>query len=113
MTASKMKVDPIISKLPKLKKNIVREILVSESDKLEVTRSLLNILYNLVRVGSIPVSALQKEFLDQNSSLVYQLIGKSRSLAWKKGALEDNIPLVITIAASYPNIAGWNSVTSL
>ena len=96
----------IIRQFPDLSKRKIKTILRSESSRLEVTKSLLDIVYNLVVVGSVPASTTQKEYLDQHSALVWQLLSKSKSLGWKKALLGNNIPLVVVIAASCPTVAG-------
>ena len=80
----------------------VIEILKSESDDLEVSKSLLNILYNLVTVGSLPTNREQKVFFDSQADTVRLLLDRRRSLQSKKETLEENIDLVIAIAASCP-----------
>ncbi len=87
-------------------KRKARAVLNGESRELEVTKSLLNVLDNAVLVGSIPVSPVQKEYLDQHSAVVWQLLAKSGSLSAKKALLQANIPLVVAIAASCPTVVG-------
>ena len=94
--------DVIVASFPKLSKRKVLTILTSEGSQRPVTKSLLNLLYNIVIVGSLPVSRLQKTFLDHHSDLVLDLLSSSKSLAWKKAALEANVKLVLHIAASCP-----------
>ena len=84
----------------------VKKILDSESDQLEVTKSLVNILYNLVIVGSITPTPIQRTFFDKHSELVFQLVSKSRPLYWKKQELRDNITLVIHISTSCLTVDG-------
>ena len=84
----------------------VWKILDSESDQLEVTKSLVNILYNLVIVGSITPSPTQRVFFDKHSETVFQLLSLSRPLYWKKQELRENISLVIQIATSCLTAAG-------
>ena len=84
----------------------VKRILDLESDQLEVTKSLVNILYNIVIVGSVPPTATQRTFFDKHSEIVFQLVSRSRALHWKKETLRDNISLVINIAASCHTVAG-------
>lgn len=92
-----------ISQAPRRK---VRRIIESESDLLEVTKSLLNILYNIIIVGSIPCTTTQRSFFDKNADLVLQLLSRARPLHWKKQALQENISLVINIAASCHTVDG-------
>ncbi len=98
----------LISKIPRIPRAGVRKLLTSESPKLEVTKSLLNLLYNIVTVGSVPVSVTQKTYFDQHSEIVLELLGKG-SLKRKKTILEKDEALVINIAASCPTVAGSSS----
>ena len=90
---------------PKLLNNQVGAILRNESRQFEVTKSLLNLLHNIVLVGSVTVSQEQKEVIDKHADLVWLLLSKSKSLKWKRRALADNIDLVVCIS-SCPTTAG-------
>ncbi len=94
-----------ICQIPKLTRAQVRKLLEKESTELEVTKSLLNLLHNIVVVGSVPVSGTQKAFFDSNAVLVLGLLGR-RSLKWKRTLLLKDIAIVINIAASCPTVAG-------
>lgn len=96
----------IISKIAKTPRAQVQRILKFESDHLEITRSLLNLLYNAVIVGSLPVSSTQKAYFDSNAEQVRHLIGTSKSIIWKKQELTENSALTINIAALCPTVAG-------
>ena len=72
----------------------------------ELTKSLLNLLYNIIRVGSVKVSATQRSYFDKHANLVLKLLAKSTPLAWKKRQLQRNLPLVLNIAASCPRVVG-------
>lgn len=96
----------IISQLSRTSRYQVSKIINSESIELEITKSLLNLLYNIVHIGSVPVSPTQKAYFDKHSQLVFDLLKKSKSLKWKKAQLENNVSLVINIAASCPTVAG-------
>ena len=85
-----------------LKKVQVKSLLESESRELEVTKSLLNLVHNLVVVGSLPVSQTLRLFLDEHAETVHQLLASTKSLKSKKALLIANIPLVINIASSCP-----------
>ncbi len=98
--------DDVIRQFPDLPKRKIRQILHSESSRLEVTKSLLDLVYNIVVVGSVPVAPVQKEYLDKHSDLVWHLLHTSKSLSSKKTLLEANIPLVVAIAASCPTVVG-------
>ena len=77
-------------------------ILQEEGAELKTTKSLLNILHNLVEVGSIPVTERKRAFFNERAQFVWELLSAKRSLAWKKRALEANIAVVINIATSCP-----------
>ena len=97
-----------LAKFPNISRAQVRQVILNESPSdHEVTKSLCNLLYNLVKVGSVPVSQTQKEFLDGHAELVLELINKRKSLKWKQAALAANIPLVLNIVASCPTVDGW------
>ena len=96
-----------ISQLLRVARPQVKKILRRESTKYEITKSLLNLLYNLVVVGSLPVSKTQRAYFDANAELVLQLLSNNKSLTWKKSVFETNTPLVLNIAASCPTVAGW------
>lgn len=95
-----------VSEISRVPRRRVRRIIESESDQLEVTKSLLNILYNIVIVGSIPPTITQRAFFNKHSELVLELVSKYRPLHWKKQALQENVSLVINIAASCHTVAG-------
>lgn len=95
-----------VAEISKVPRRQIKRIINSESDQLEVTKSLLNILYNIVIVGSIPPTTTQRAFFDNHSDLVFQLVSNSKALHWKKQALLENIPLVINIAASCHTVGG-------
>ena len=80
----------------------VKELLKAEGDDLEISKSLLNILFNLVTIGSLSTSREQKAFFDSRADTVRLLLDRRRSLQSKKETLEENIDLVIAIAASCP-----------
>jgi hypothetical protein len=82
----------------------VKSIIKQESSQLEVTKSLLNILHNLIRVGSIPVEDYKRSFFDSHSELILDLLSSKRSLKWKKGTFERNPIVVINIATSWPTV---------
>ena len=77
-------------------------LLKKEGPKRVLLKSLLNLLYNAIVVGSIPVSRIQKKILDDNREVVWQLLSHKTSLAWKKRLLIRHPDLVVTIAALCP-----------
>ena len=96
----------VIARISRTPRAQVYRILKFESDRFEVTKSLLNLLFNAVIVGSLPVSSTQKTYFDNNADLVHNLVGTSKSLSWKKKELTDNSSLAINIAALCPTVAG-------
>ncbi len=102
----------LISNILRIPRPKVRKLLQKESSELEVTKSLLNLLYNIVVIGSVPVSQTQKDYLDRHSDIVHDLLG-NRSLKWKKAALEKDPALVLNIAASCPTAVGSSSQKTL
>ena len=96
----------LITNLHRVDRKQVGKLLKNESKQLEVTKSLLNLLHNIVRVGSVEVSETQRQFFDKHTNLVLKLLAKSTPLAWKKRQLQRNVPLVLNIAASCPFVAG-------
>lgn len=103
----------IISTIRSLSRPQIRKLLQSETKELEVTKSLLNLLYNIIVVGSVPVSPTQKSFFDEHVDVTLHLLGKRSSLKSKKKLLEDNLEFVINIATSCPTVAGSSSLKTV
>ena len=96
----------LVAKIPHLYRANILRLFRAESERLELTTSLLNLLHNIVRVGSVPVTATQKSYFNTHSKLVLKLLNRKVPIDWKKKELEKNISLVINIAASCPTVAG-------
>ena len=96
----------LVAKIPHLSRANILRLFRAESERLELTTSLLNLLHNIVRVGSVPVTATQKSYFNAHSKLVLKLLNRKVPIDWKKKELEKNISLVINIAASCPTVAG-------
>ena len=96
----------VVSKFPRLPPYKVREILKSESPDFEITKSLLNLLHNIVEVGSLPVSKRQRQFLDDHPEAVLRLLNPESSLQYRRSSLENYISLAQVIAESCPTAAG-------
>jgi hypothetical protein len=94
----------IVKELAKSTRHEITVILGKESAQFEVTKTLLNILHNLVRVGSIPADKRKRKFFDDHSNLVLDLLSTRRSLKYKKKALARNPLVVINIATSWPTV---------
>ena len=95
-----------LSKFSTATNSQIKKTIKSESYELEITKSLLNLLYNIVKVGSVPVATTQKEYLDSHSDIVLQLLDKRVGLQKKKLLLEENIPLARNISATCHTVAG-------
>ena len=87
----------------------IKYIIQAEGPNLVVTKSLLNVLHNLILVGSIPVTTRKRAFFDQEAHLVAQLLSSSQSLAWKKRVLEANPSVALNIATSCPFVDLFSS----
>lgn len=80
----------------------IRDTLSSEA-KFEVTKSLVNLLYNIVVVGSVRVNDDTKSFIDRRVELVLALVSRSKPLWWKQQQLIHNPALVRTIVQACPD----------
>ena len=91
----------VLSKFSSYSRAQIIHTISSESRELEITKSILNVLHNIVLVKSIEVTRTQKDFLDKEAELVWHLLSKD-SLKSKKAILESNPDLVACIAYSCP-----------
>lgn len=89
----------------------VSVVLRHESPKLEVTKSLLSILYNICLVKSIVLSRRLKDEFRKHTAVVYQLleganrgINRTSGLVGKKRILIKNPELVKLLAEVCPSI---------
>ena len=80
-----------------------RSLLRKESGRLELTISLLNLLYNLVTVQSLPTTRAQREFFDQYAEIVRLLLARNRSLKEKKELLLQYPQIARTVALACPD----------
>lgn len=78
----------------------VRALLCSESKGLELTRSILNLIHNIVNIQSLEPTKRQKKVFEAHIEVIAQLLHKRLSLRKKKALLEANIELAIAAAAS-------------
>lgn len=77
-------------------------VLQSESRHLELTKSLLNLIHNIVKVQSVEPTERQKQVFGHYEELVWQLLHPGLPLSTKKRLLEENVPLVVAVAESCP-----------
>ena len=94
----------VLTKFNTYSKSQIRHTIKSESRELEITKSLLNVLHNIIVVRSLEVTRTQKDFLDTKSEIVWYLLS-GKSVKSKKEVLEDNPELVACIAFSCPKAA--------
>lgn len=80
----------------------IAHVLRGESPRLEVTKSLLNILHNIVTVGSILLTKRQKESFRTVQASVEKLLGSKTTLSQKRGILLQHPALVKALASACP-----------
>lgn len=90
----------IICVLAHTSKDSVPNIIKNESDEYEITKSIINILYNLRIVGSIPINKSQKRYLESEEKTVRFLLNTKNSLAKLQARLIANPKLVILISGA-------------
>jgi hypothetical protein len=69
----------------------------------ELTKSLLNILFNLVKTQSIRPFKTTKQTIGRNEELVWRLLSPAASLDEKTRRLADSLDLVYALARSCPS----------
>lgn len=87
-----------ICQLAHTTKGNVRAILKSESKDFEITKSLLNILYNVRVIGSIPITKPQRRYLDSQEDDIQFLLNVKVPLPRLQSRLFANPKLTIFIA---------------
>ena len=83
----------------------VTKTLRNESRRMEVTKSLLNILFNICFTKAVPLTQRQKNAFKVHHKLVVEILTDARdpaNLVEKKRLLEQNPELVQLIAATCP-----------
>lgn len=91
-----------IAALRRLSPQRVYFLLQSESKDHELTKSLLNLLHNIVVVQSLEPTLQQKLVFEEKEALVWQLLSPSTPISSKKRLLERNIDFVWAVAESCP-----------
>jgi hypothetical protein len=84
----------------------VADILKAEPPTLPITKSLIQLLYNIVVVGSVPINDRRRAFFDRYTNQVLTLLSSGRSLERKKVVLVNHPELARNIAAGCPLLAG-------
>ena len=99
--------------LRRLNTEAVEEVLRNESRKLEVTKSLLGLLYNICLDKSVPLSNRLKPHFKRYTPLVIELLkganrglNKTRGLAAKKRLLLQNPDFVKLLTEACPASPG-------
>ena len=81
----------------------INQVLEGESERLEVTKSLLNVLHNIVNLRNIPLTPQQKLAFAEFTKPVCELLNR-RQLRAKKRILQANLGLVRLIGQACPTL---------
>ena len=77
-------------------------LLTAQSRNFELTKSLVNLLYNICRTQSIKPVKATRQAIERNKVLVDRLLSRRVSLADKTRALAENLDLVYALTRSCP-----------
>ena len=78
----------------------IKLILKEDGQDFALTKSIINLLYNLISVQSIEASQSQRQVIEDKEDLVWQLLDPRIGIKSKKSLLLKNIPLVQVILES-------------
>lgn len=98
----------VLGALAQSQESAVCQVLKSESKRLEITKSLLNVLHNIAVVQNIQLSARRKADFSKYTDQVHQLLSKTSTSA-KAKLLSKHPGLVKLIAVSCPKPAELSS----
>ena len=85
--------------LAKLSQRRIYHVLGSETARrYDLTKALVDVLFNLCVVGSIETGDDQKTVFEKNLKVIRLLVSKKTSLKTKKAILQSNVPLVLALA---------------
>ena len=88
-----------IGALAKLSERRIYHVLGSETPRrYDLTKALVDVLFNLCVVESIETGDEQKKIFEKNLKIVRKLVSKKTSLKTKKKILLDNVPVVLALA---------------
>ena len=73
-----------------------------DSPDFRLTKSLLNLLYNTVVVGSVRYTRVQKEIIDTNKDLVWRLLDRNIPVARKRNLFARNPAFAVALAGICP-----------
>lgn len=77
-------------------------LLKSQSGHFELTKSLLNLLHNIVRTEAVRATKTTRQAIERHEVLVWQLLSTTASLSAKTRLLADNLDLVYALSRSCP-----------
>ena len=85
--------------LTKLNHRRIAHVLGSDSPRrYDLTKALVDVLYNLCVVQSIDAEEDQRKVFEDAEDVIRQLLSKKVSLAAKKNLLQENVRLVVALA---------------
>ena len=85
--------------LAKLSQRRIYHVLGSETARrYDLTKALVDVLFNLCVVGSIETDEDQKKVFESYVDVIRPLVAKKTSLRTKKKILQANVPLVLALA---------------
>ena len=85
--------------LAKLSHRRIFHVLESESPRrYDLTKALVDVLYNLCVVCSIETDDDQKKVFERHLDIIRRLLSKKTSLSSKKKLLQANVPLILALA---------------
>lgn len=97
---------PAVKALRHLSGSQIKKVLKTESRNLEITKSLLNILHNIVNSGYIRIGYRKRKFFEDYTQTVLFLTSKKVSIVQKKKILLKNVAIISAIANTCLSIAG-------
>ena len=85
--------------LAKLSHRRIYDVLGGETPRrYDLTKALVDVLFNLCVVGSIETGDDQKKVFEKNLQVIRSLVSKKTSLKTKKTLLQANVSLVLALA---------------
>lgn len=93
----------VVSKLLCLQQDELENLLLTaQSRHYELTKSLVNLLWNIVRSRAVRPTKTTRQAIERNEVVVWQLLGTTASLATKTRLLADHLDLVYALSRSCP-----------
>ena len=95
----------VVCKLLCLKTDELTDLLLTaQSRHYELTKSLVNLLWNIVRSQSVRPNKTTRQAIERNEAIVWQLLSDRPSLATKTRLLVDHLDLVYALSRSCPKL---------